>query len=182
MRDFAHLQKRLYIVLAVLCLLDLGLLIYMVLPGSSSSELRARKQSLQAQVDELKREVAPLQGMDKKLVETRQDIKGMYQERIPSQWSQISAALQKVTHDTGVTTQSVKYTTDSTDKGDLPSVQRLQIETTVSGDYSKVARFINGLEQEKLLFVIRQITLNSTQESGAVTLQIKFVTFLKQAA
>jgi hypothetical protein len=61
-------------------------------------------------------------------------------------------------------------------------VQRVEIDTTVSGDYAKVARFINALEQEKLFFVIRQITLNSAQESGTVTLQIKFGTFLKEAA
>ncbi|HEX2330856.1 MAG TPA: type 4a pilus biogenesis protein PilO [Candidatus Angelobacter sp.] len=182
MKDFAQLKKRLYIVLAVLCVMDVALLIYMVLPGSSTSELRAKKQTLQAQVDELKREVAPLKGLDIQLVQTRQDIKGMYQDRIPSQWSQVSAALQRVTHETGVNAQSIKYSVEHSDKGDLPNVQRVEIDTTVSGDYAKVARFINALEQEKLFFVIRQITLNSAQESGTVTLQIKFGTFLKEAA
>ena len=51
MKDFAQLKKRLYIVLAVLCVMDVALLVYMVLPGSSTSELRAKKQTLQAQVD-----------------------------------------------------------------------------------------------------------------------------------
>jgi hypothetical protein len=71
---------------------------------------------------------------------------------------------------------------DRPEKGDLPDIQRLQVETTVTGDYAKVARFINSLEQTKTFFVIRQITLNGTQEGGGVNLQIKFDTFLKQSA
>ena len=60
-------------------------------------------------------------------------------------------------------------------------MQRIEVDTTVTSDYAKVARFINALEQDKLLFVINQITLNG-QEGGQVSLQIKFETFLKGAA
>jgi hypothetical protein len=45
----------------------------------------------------------------------------------------------------------------------------------------KLAHFINALERDKLLFVINQITL-SAPSGGVVQLQMKFQTFLKEAA
>jgi type IV pilus assembly protein PilO len=51
----------------------------------------------------------------------------------------------------------------------------------VTGDYLKVAHFINDMERSQLLFIIDKITLSS-QEGGKVSLQITFDTFLKQAA
>jgi hypothetical protein len=63
----------------------------------------------------------------------------------------------------------------------LPDVQRVSIETTVNGEYAKVARFINAMEQDKFVFIIDQIALNS-QEGGVVSLQIKAETFLKENA
>jgi hypothetical protein len=51
----------------------------------------------------------------------------------------------------------------------------------VTGDYAKIARFVNAMEQSKLLFIIDKISL-SNQQGGSVTLQISFDTFLKEAA
>ncbi len=182
MRNFAQLKQRILVVVAVLCALDVALIAYMVWPGSSSAERRARTQALQQQVDSLRREVAPLKGMDVKLVHTRGDVKDLYQDRIPHHMSQISGQIQKLSQDIGVSTQSIKYSIHKPEKGDLPDVDRLDIETSVTGDYAKVARFINGLEQSKMFFVIRQIGLSGTQEGGLVTLQIKFETYMKESA
>ncbi len=181
MKNFPQLKQRILIVVAVLCALDVALIVYMVWPGSSSAELRTRTQALQQQVDSLKREVAPLKGMDAKLVHTRGDVKDLYQDRVPHHMSQISGQIQKLSQDTGVNTQTIKYTVHKPDKGDLPDVDHLDVETSVTGDYAKVARFINGLEQSKMFFVIRQISLSGA-EGGLVTLQIKFETYLKEIA
>ena len=58
-------------------------------------------------------------------------------------------------------------------------MQRINIATTVSGEYAKVAKFINAMEQDKFVFIIDQISLTS-QESGVISLQVKFQTFLKE--
>ncbi len=50
----------------------------------------------------------------------------------------------------------------------------------MSGEYPKLAHFINAIEQDKMLFVIDEVTLSS-QQNGMVTLQIKLHTFLKEA-
>jgi Tfp pilus assembly protein PilO len=181
MNDLTKKRQKFALVLAILGALDLLLIVYLLLPGSSPSARLAREQSLQEQLQTLKREVAPLVGIDKKLAQTRVDIKHFYEQKVPSQFSQISQHLEKLMQETGVTTISgIRYPQDNSrnEKSDLPDVQRVNIDTTVTGEYSKVARFINAMEQDKFVFIIDQISLNS-QENGVISLQIKFETFLK---
>lgn len=181
-----HLEKKrkqFATTLAVLGVVDLLLIIYLLLPGSSPSSRAAQEESLREQKQALTREVTPLVGIDKKLAQTRVDVKKFYEDKIPSQFSQISQHLEKLMKDAGVTNTGIRYNQDrnaSTEKNELPDVQRINIETTVSGEYEKVARFINAMEQDKLVFIIDQIALNS-QEGGVVSLQVKFETFLKQS-
>lgn len=180
MVGLAQIKKRFFTILGVLAIIDVVLLGYLLWPGSSSAGRRAREEALQQQYRDLGREVAPLKDIDGKLMQTRADINSFYREEIPNRWSQISGQLETLMRESGVTAQSVKYTTEKQEKGDLPDVQRVAIDTSVSGDYSKVASFINAMERDKLIFIIRQISLSS-QEGGTVTLAIKFDTFLKQA-
>jgi hypothetical protein len=183
MNDLTKKRQQFTLVLAVLGVLDLLLIVYLLLPGSSPSARLAQVQSLQEQVTTLTHEVTPLRGIDKQLEQTRVDIKHFYEQKVPGQFSQISQHLEKLMQETGVTTiGGIRYAQDRSrnEKGDLPDVQRVNIETTVTGEYSKVARFINAMEQDKFVFIIDQISLTS-QESGVISLQIKFETFLKEA-
>jgi Tfp pilus assembly protein PilO len=183
MGSLAKIRKQFITILAVLGAVGLLVIIYLLLPGSSASTLAAKEKSLQEQVNTLTREVAPLKGIDIQLDKTRKDVKHFYDEKVPNQFSQISQHLEKLMKDTGVSTQGIHYTeerNDQKDKNDLPDVRRVGIDTTVSGEYSKVAHFINALEQDKFVFVINQISLSS-QESGVISLQIKCETFLKES-
>lgn len=180
MTSLAQIRKRFFTILGVLAVVDLVLIAYLLWPGSSSAGRRSQEEALQQRYRALTREVAPLKDIDQKLVHTRSDINNLYQERIPNRWSQISSRLEFLMREAGVTAQSIHYTSDKPEKGDLPDVQRVAMDTSVTGDYAKVARFINAMEQDKLMFIIRQISLTG-QEAGAVTLQIKFETFLKEA-
>jgi Tfp pilus assembly protein PilO len=182
MNDLTKKRQQFTLVLTVLGVLDLLLIIYLLLPGSSPSARLAQEQSLQEQVTTLTNEVIPLRGIDKQLAQTRVDIKHFYEQKVPGQFSQISQHLEKLMQETGVTTISgIRYAQDNSrnEKSDLPDVQRFNIDTTVTGEYSKVARFINAMEQDKFVFIIDQISLTG-QESGVISLQIKFETFLKQ--
>ncbi|HET8892416.1 MAG TPA: GspMb/PilO family protein [Candidatus Angelobacter sp.] len=184
MNNLAKMRQRFTLILAVLGAIDLLLIIYLLLPGSSPSSRAALEQSLRGEEKTLTRDVAPLQGIEKQLAQTRVDVKNFYEQKVPSQFSQISQHLEKLMKETGVTTAGgIHYVQENrgarNEKGDLPDVQRINIDTTVSGEYAKVARFINAMEQDKLVFIIDQISLTS-QESGVVSLQIKFQTFLKE--
>jgi Tfp pilus assembly protein PilO len=183
MNNLAKVQKRFTLILSVLGAVDLLLIIYLLLPGSSPAARLAQEESLGQQKKALTSEVAPLNGIDKKLAQTRVDVKKFYEQKVPSQFSQISQHLEKLMKEAGVTTAGIRYNQDrnaSNEKNELPDVQRINIETTVTGEYAKVARFINAMEQDKFVFIIDQIALTS-QESGVVSLQIKFETFLKQS-
>lgn len=175
----AKTQKRFSIALTVLVIADVALLVFLFWPGSSVSAQRAQEEALQQQSRTLAADVAPLRGMDQKLVQTRADVKTLYRERIPAHWSVISQELERLTLDTGVTAKAIKYDPVKAEKGGLPDVQNIEITTSITGEYAKVARFINAIEQDKLLFIISQIALTG-QEGGQVTLQISFQTFIKE--
>lgn len=182
MNHLEKTRKQFTTTLAALGAVDLLLIIYLLLPGSSPSARAAQEESLREQKQALTRDVTPLIGIDKKLAQTRVDVKKFYEQKVPSQFSQISQQLEKLMKDAGVTNTGIRYNQDqngSTEKNELPDVQRVNIETTVTGEYAKVARFINAVEQDKFVFIIDQISLNS-QESGVVSLQVKFETFLKE--
>lgn len=185
MNNLEKTKKQFTLVLSVLGAVNLLLLIYLLLPGSSPSARAAQEESLRQQKKTLTNEVTPLIGIDKKLAQTRVDVKKFYEQKVPSQFSEISQHLEKLMKDAGVTTKGgIRYpqehgTTDK-DKVDLPDVQRIGVDTTVTGEYTKVAKFINALEQDRFVFIINQIALTSV-ESGVVSLQIKFETFLKES-
>jgi Tfp pilus assembly protein PilO len=183
--NLAKTRQQFTVILAVLGAVDLLLIIYLLLPGSSPSAMQTQEKNLQEQAKALNSEVAPLKGIDKQLAATRVDVKKLYEQKVPNQFSQISQHLEKLVQETGVTTpQGIHYgqekSAERNEKTDLPDVQRISIDTTVTGEYAKVARFINALEQDKFVFIIDQISLNS-QEGGVVSLQIKFETFLKES-
>lgn len=164
--------------LALVVVLDIGLIGYLVWGGNKESR-RVEEKQLQDTLRLDKMQVVPLNGIDKKLMDTRADIKKFYVDRIPVYWSQISSELHKLEQENGISEKSsVRYTSE--DAG-LPDLQHVKIETDVAGDYVKIAHFINALERDKLLFLITQVSV-SGQAAGNVQLQIKFETFLKRAA
>src|SRR5579871_138472 len=183
MNHLEKTRKQFTTILAILSAVDLLLVIYLLLPASSPSARAAQEASLKDQKQTLTREVTPLIGIDKKLAQTRVNVKKFKEEKIPGQFSQISQQLEKLMKDAGVTNTGIRYGQDrngSAEKNELPDVQRVNIETTVTGEYAKVAKFINAMEQDRLVFIIDQISLTS-QEGGVVSLQVKFETFLKES-
>jgi type IV pilus assembly protein PilO len=52
------------------------------------------------------------------------------------------------------------------------------IEATIAGDYASEMRFINGLERNKMLFIVDSVSLGESQ-GGAIKLQIKLQTYLR---
>jgi Tfp pilus assembly protein PilO len=185
MNNLAKKKNQFTLILSVIGVVDLLLLVYLLLPGSSPSARAAQEESLRQQKKTLAAEVTPLIGIDKKLAQTRVDVKKFYEQKVPSQFSEISQHLEKLMQEAGVTAKGgIRYSqersTNDKDKADLPDVQRIGVDTTVTGEYSKVAKFINAMEQDRFVFIINQVALTSV-ENGVVSLQIKFETFLKES-
>jgi len=180
MRDLQQIRKRVFTVLVVLGVISIGFLVYLLWPGTSVSAQKEQADALQQQYITLQHDVEPLNGIEGKLVQTRADVKDLYKDSVPSHASEISLRLEKISLASGVQSEGVRYTTKNPDKDDPPGLQHLDIETSVTGEYPKIAHFINAIEQDKMLFVIDEVSVRS-QQSGMVTLQIKLHTFLKEA-
>lgn len=180
MGDLERLGTRFVAIAAALSLISLGLIMYLLWPGSSRSAQQQEKAGLEQQYIKLNREVVEWESSNPD--KTRADLKLLYAQ-VPSRYSQISERMQKLIQESGVSpSASIKYSSDSSEKTDLPDVQRIKVDTTVTGDYVKVAHFINAMEQDPLLFVIQKVSLSNQTEGGGVALQISFETFLKGAA
>jgi hypothetical protein len=173
MGDLAPIRQRFILAVAVLSAIALALLGYLLWPRTGQPDMNA----LHQEYDRLNREVAQISDP----AQTRADLKKLYATDIPDRFSTISEEMEKLFKDTGVTPQPIRYTPEADQKASLPGVQQIKVDTTVTGDYLKVARFINAMEQDKLLFIINKISLSS-QEGGKVTLQITFDTFLRETA
>lgn len=177
MRDLEQTRKRFTLWLSLMAALNVGFLVYLLWPGSRGPQpeaLRAQYQTLRHQVELWQRSNPE---------KTREALKAFYAQNLATRPSQMNQEVEKLLRDNGVTTQGIKYDFEkaTTEKNAPPGVQRVRVETTVTGDYGKIARFVNALEQAKLLFIIDSISL-SNHEGGSVTLQIGFDTFLKEAA
>jgi len=177
--DPRKVQKRFATLAAVLGLTVLLLLGYLFWPGSSRSAQEEEKARLQQKLTSLSSEVELRKNSNPG--KTRAELKAFYAD-LPSRYSEISQRLEKLSQEAGVTSASIKYSVEAPDKNDLPDVQRIKIDTTVTGDYAKVAEFVNKMEQDRLLFIIEKIALSTQSEGGAVSLQISFDTFLKGAS
>jgi hypothetical protein len=159
---------------ALLGALNLALLVYVFWSGSGNPSFT----SLQQKYTDLKIDVARREKSNPE--KTREELKRFYAEDIPAHDSQISEQVDKLTRDAGVAAPSIQYPKNTNpEKNGLPGVQEIRIETNVSGDYEKVARFINALEKDKMLFIIDKISLTG-QQGGTVSLQITFSTFLRE--
>jgi hypothetical protein len=175
MEDVKRLKNRFIATATALSLVCAGLLVYLLWPSSSGPS----PAQLQGQYNNLKLEVASWQKNNPEKV--RSDLNHLYSDDVPTRWSEISQRMTKLFQATGVSAPGIHYELSNEEKSStLPGVQQIKIDTTVTGEYSKVASFINALEQDKTLFIINKISL-SGQEAGAVSLSITINTFLKQA-
>jgi type IV pilus assembly protein PilO len=60
----------------------------------------------------------------------------------------------------------------------MGQLTEVRIDARLSGDYIGLVKFLNGLERDKVFFVINGVTLTG-QESGRVNLRVKLTTYLR---
>ena len=77
-----------------------------------------------------------------------------------------------------VTIEEAKYKQGESEIGRLLPVE---VEADLSGNYVSLARFINALERDDMLFIISSVTLEGEQK-GPIKLQMKVETYLKAGA
>jgi len=179
MPDLQQTRRSIRTALGIMLGVDLvaAAVLFSPLIGSTDS----RRQELNRLWGELRfktRQVEPLKNLPQKVVTANQQIADFYQRRFPGQHSQIATEFGKLAAADAVTIDSAKYKTLDVGPGHL---QPVEIEADLSGNYVSLARFINALERDEMLFIISGVTLGGEQ-NGPIKLQMKLETYLKAGA
>ena len=195
MADFGQAKKRIYTALIAMGVLSLASLVVLLSPLTGSSNSRvAELRQLDATLRDKTREVVPLRGIDKKIVEARGQIRDFYAARFPAEQSSVPDELGKIAAKHLVKMDLAKYESKTDAKNETKSDSKdnnmaamavglhpIQIEAGFSGSYPNMMRFINDLERAKTFFIVNSVILGESQ-GGDVKLQMKLEAYVKAGA
>jgi len=144
--------------------------------SATSTTTMDAMQTRQVQLKVLEKQTAPLRGLDKRVEKTRAQIKTFYDTRIPANYSQILTQIGDLEVKSGVRLMRVQYVQRP------PGVHLTEIvmDAGISGQYPQIMHFINSLERDKTLFIIRGMGLTG-QQGGLVNLRLQVSTWLRPA-
>jgi hypothetical protein len=179
MPDMKRRRPQLYTLIALLLLVDIGLVIYLVSPlRPRPATIQEQLQQARGQLDKTRVEAAPLQGMDQKLKIAQRDLDRFYRERFPSRGSAIATELGKLAAANSVQISGAQY---DEKESSIPGVHQVKIQAELDGQYVNEVKFINALERDKMFFILNGIGL-AAQQGGAVRLQLNMQAFLRTQA
>lgn len=141
--------------------------------GAARQDQLRQEQLLLAQ---LQAQTVRLNGLPEKVDLSRKDADKFYAQRVPANYSSILAELGDLATKNNIRMTRAGYTQTPAIEG----LAQLNIDANLSGEYSGIMRFINGLERDKMLFVINTLTLTG-QQGGLVNLRLRVTTYLHAA-
>ena len=176
MPDLRQTRKNLKVTLGILGGVSVAAAVLYFSPIVGSAESRRMDLNrLRAELTIKTRRVAPLKDLPQKVNLASRQIADFYQDRFPSQNSQILAEVGKLASENNVVIDQGRYKqADEVTVG----LQPIEMEYDLSGNYSSLARFINALERDQMFFIINSVTLNG-EPQGTVKLSVKLETYLK---
>jgi type IV pilus assembly protein PilO len=134
--------------------------------------------STRSQVQSRMKVVIPPSSVQGRVEQARAQIDDFYKNRLASEPSAVYAELGKLASANRVRIGQAKYELAETE---LPNVQTMNIEATLSGSYVDTIKFINALERSKMFFIVDGIGLDQ-QQSGGVHLSVKLEAFVRGQA
>jgi type IV pilus assembly protein PilO len=166
-----------YAGLAVLILIVIGLGVRLGMDwsatnGTTTDALTAEEVQLKA----LELQTVPLRGLDRRVVESHEQMKQFYAKRIPANYSSIASRIGDLEVKSGVRLSRVLYT-QGAPTGDLTEIS---MDAGISGEYPQIMRFVNGMERDQTFFVIRAMGLTG-QQGGMVNLRLRVSTWMRAA-
>jgi len=176
MPDLRQTRKKIKAALAVLAGIDVVAVAVLLSPLVGSTAFRKQQlNQLWVELRDKTRQVEPLKNLPNKVHTASLQIAEFYKKRFPAQDSEILTQFGKLAVANGVTIEDAKYKAEDIELGKL---QPVEVDANLSGTYVSLARFINALERDDMLFVISNITL-AGEEKGPIKLQMKVETYLK---
>ena len=166
-----------YVGFAALLLLVIGFgvrlgLDWKTISSDSDSALAGRQIQLKA----MELQALPLRGLDKRVDESRVQMQSFYGKRIPSNYSTISGRIGELEVASGVRITRLQYAQGISG----PDLTEIVIDSSISGEYPQMMRFINSLERDQTFFLIRAMAL-AGQQGGQVNLRLSLSTWMRRA-
>ena len=178
MAPLERARVRMVVVALVLLALDVVAVLFLLSPeGRSRAEWQKERATAQAQLQEQRRQAAPMMNIEKRLFQSQSDATQFMKARFVERDSEVSALLGALAKDGKVKIEKIGYKADVTE---LEQVDALSIDTTVTGEYGNLVRFINALERAKTVFVLQSVSLDGA-DNGQVKVKLQVQTFLKRA-
>jgi Tfp pilus assembly protein PilO len=176
MPDLGNSRRKLKIAIGAMLAVDAlaVAVLFSPLVGSADSR-RTQILELKAELTKKNRDVAPLRGMDKKIVVAKDQIGEFYKGRFAARDSDLLEELGKMATSNGVRMQQAHYREE---ESDFSGVVPVEIEGSFSGDYLQLVRFINTLERSKLFIEVNSVGL-AGESTGAVKLEIGMHSYLR---
>ncbi|HZY61005.1 MAG TPA: hypothetical protein VFE38_00670 [Edaphobacter sp.] len=171
-----------YAGVAVLALINLYLLVQIVITwraATSRNDAAVERQTVVMKTAEIA--AKPLQGLDAKLGQATSEADGFYKDRLPAVDSDVVGELGVLAKKQGVKLTRVQYAESPVMAGSAGALTELRMDASLTGDYRPLMTFINGLERDRMFFLIRGVTLTGEQ-GGTVGLRLGLVTYLRNGS
>jgi type IV pilus assembly protein PilO len=120
----------------------------------------------------------PLEGLDAKLAEATVDADKFSERRLPFAYSEVAGELGTLAKKQNVKLTRVQYAESPVLEGGAGALTEVRMDASLSGDYRPLVLFVNGLERDKMFFLITDVTLTG-QQSGTVGLRVRLTTYLR---
>jgi type IV pilus assembly protein PilO len=163
----------------VLGLVNLYLLTHMAFAWRAASGDNAQAladQTVAMKTAEIARQ--PLEGLDEKLTQATKDADKFSTQRLPFAYSEFLGELGAQAKKQGVKLIRGTYAESPEMDGTPGALTEVRVDAGLSGDYRSLVQFINGLERDKMFFLIRGVTFTG-QQSGTVGLRLGLTTYLR---
>jgi type IV pilus assembly protein PilO len=150
---------------------------YLLFPfGPNEGTLRAELDARHQEALKLEKDVFPFRNLPALLGKSDADRREFYRTRLPARFSQVTEQLGALAAKSGIRLEDVKY--ETVEVPEAPDLQAVQVDATLSGSYSNLAKFINAVERNKLFFLLGGLSL-ADEQGGTVRLELKLETYLR---
>ncbi len=168
-----------YAGLAVILLINLYLLVQTgVLWQEAKGQDAEAVASQQVALKTAELQARPLEGLDVKLTRASQEADRFYADRLPVSYSEVLSELGGLTRRQNVRLTHVNYAQAAVAAQGVSQLTEVRMDASLTGDYRSLVLFLNGLERDRVFFVINGVTLTG-QQSGTVNLRIRLTTYLR---
>src|SRR5215472_14771359 len=179
MANVREMRRPLTIVAAVLVGISIAAAAILLSPLARDSKSAAEQKRAHEDLQRVAHQAIPLQNIDQKIRTAQEQVNAFYRDRLPQRDSDVAGELGKLAEASGIRLSTVRY--NQPVDTDLPSLQRLEMDIALAGEYQRVVKFINALERDPTFFIIDRVNL-AEQQGGNVRLELHLETYFYREA